>query len=66
MTLYNRDGAVIAPFDAVIPTASGPALMEEGGNLIPFPIAFSDGLAGFVASDSSLEGRSFVIPVAGP
>ena len=58
ITLYDVSDALQVPFDAIVPGASGPSVLDERGILQPLSLLFSDGLRGMVASEGVADGQA--------
>jgi multidrug efflux pump subunit AcrA (membrane-fusion protein) len=59
--LYDVQDALVLPFDAVIPFATGPCVIKE--DLVPAPVEllFSDGLQGYVVQSGLTEGDEIIL-----
>ncbi|NLI79744.1 MAG: HlyD family efflux transporter periplasmic adaptor subunit [Candidatus Riflebacteria bacterium] len=64
MPLYDLPAAVAVPFAAVWPTPDGPAVFDGDGRPAALPLAFADGLAGYVLADPAWAGREILLPEA--
>jgi hypothetical protein len=53
------------PYDAILPTAEGPAVVGEDLKIKLVEVDFSDGLEGFVIKSGISEGERLVLMEAG-
>lgn len=59
--LYDVKDALLVPFDAVLPLASGPCVVSPDKSLKPIEVLFSDGLNGCVVKSGVEEGEEILL-----
>jgi multidrug efflux pump subunit AcrA (membrane-fusion protein) len=64
-SLYDAREALVVPYDAILPTAEGPAVVGEDLKIKLVEVDFSDGLEGFVIKSGISEGERLVLMEAG-
>lgn len=59
--LYQQENALVLPYDAVLPTATGPCAVSPAKELQPVEILFSDGLHGYALKSGLSEGAEVLL-----
>ncbi|MEW6712440.1 MAG: hypothetical protein AB1403_21665, partial [Candidatus Riflebacteria bacterium] len=63
--LYDLQDVLQVPYDAILPLANGPCLIDENLQLKKVEILFSDGLQGYAIESGAQEGDDILLMEAG-